>query len=58
MHRIVTRHGGRAWATGSPGAGATVSFTLGPDTVPADGAAPAPEAAGRSPGQQPQPATA
>jgi light-regulated signal transduction histidine kinase (bacteriophytochrome) len=28
VHRVVRRHGGRVWATGAPGAGATISFTL------------------------------
>jgi signal transduction histidine kinase len=28
VHKIVTRHGGRVWADGLPGQGASVSFTL------------------------------
>ena len=37
VHRIVTRHGGRIWAEGLTGHGATVFFTL--QAAPSDGPA-------------------
>ena len=36
VKRIVERHGGRVWATGKPGEGAAVSFTLGPLSLTGD----------------------
>lgn len=40
VHRIVTRHGGRVWATSAPGHGAAFYFTLG-DLPPVEGGEPA-----------------
>jgi PAS domain S-box-containing protein len=36
VQRVVTRHGGRIWAHGQPGAGAQFSFTLAPQPPPAE----------------------